>query len=148
MILDSRTIAWILRIASGAFWLLISVRMAASWATSASPDRSGEAREPIAAPGTLTIFWITCLSMVGNSTLLALWSKKPALAGPTLLSGSAALQWIGLGLMASGLGLMAWAYLVFRSFRLLQERGNPIWSAHPFNPSGCHFRLDPGGCNK
>jgi len=147
MVLDTRTVAWLLRIASGAFWLLIGVRMAASRAASASADRSGEAREPIAAPGTWTIFWVTCLSMVANSTLLALWSKKPALAGPTLLSRSAALQWVGLGLMASGLGLMAWAYLVFRSFRLLPkiEAGHELCEDGPFarlrHPIYCGINL-------
>lgn len=147
MVLDTRTVAWLLRIASGAFWLLIGVRMAASRAASASADRSGEARESIAAPGTWTIFWVTCLSMVANSTLLALWSKKPALAGPTLLSRSAALQWVGLGLMASGLGLMAWAYLVFRSFRLLPkiEAGHELCEDGPFarlrHPIYCGINL-------
>jgi protein-S-isoprenylcysteine O-methyltransferase Ste14 len=150
MALNSRTVAWILRIGSCAFWLLIGVRMAASRSGSASTDRSGSAdalREPISSPGTWTIFWVTCLSMVANSALLLLWSKSPAFVGPALLPRSLALQRLGIGLMASGLGLMAWAYLVFRSFRLLPkiEAGHELCEDGPFawlrHPIYCGINL-------
>lgn len=145
--LDARTIAWVLRIASGAFWLLIGVRMLASRAAPASADRTGETREPIAAPGTWAIFLVTCLTMVASSTLLALWSKRPSLAGPGLLPHSSLLQRTGIGLMASGLGLMAWAYVVFRSFRLLPkiEAGHELCQDGPFvwlrHPIYCGINL-------
>jgi protein-S-isoprenylcysteine O-methyltransferase Ste14 len=150
MALSSSTVAWILRIGSCAFWLLIGVRMAASRAGSASTDRAGavgESPAPISSPGTWAIFWVTCLSMAANSTLLALWSKDPALVGPALLPRSLGLQRLGIGLMAGGLGLMGWAYVVFRSFRLLAkvEAGHELCEAGPFawlrHPIYCGINL-------
>ena len=149
MALGSRTVAWILRIGSCAFWLLIGVRMAASRSGSAStgPSETGASAEPISSPGTWTIFWVTCLSMVANSALLTLWSRNPAVVGPALLPRSLAFQRLGIGLMASGLGLMAWAYVVFRSFRLLPkiEAGHELCEDGPFarlrHPIYCGINL-------
>lgn len=150
MALDARTVAWIVRIGSAAFWLLIGVRMAASRAASASADRGGGAvdrPEPISSTGATVIFWVSCLAMAANSTLLALWAKSPALVGPALLPRSLPLQRLGVGLMAGGLGLMAWAYLVFRSFRLLPkiEAGHELCEDGPFarlrHPIYCGINL-------
>jgi protein-S-isoprenylcysteine O-methyltransferase Ste14 len=134
MALDSRTVTWILRIGSCAFWLLIGVRMAASRSNATASDPGEERSRAITSGRASAIFWISCLAMAANSTLLALWSIKPRLAGPVLLPRSLAVQRLGIGLMAGGLGLMAWAYLVFRSFRLLPkiEAGHELCEDGPF----------------
>lgn len=137
MALDSRTVAWIVRIGSVALWLLIGVRMAASRSGAATAERGHDpvdVPEPISSRGATVIFWISCLAMAANSALLALWTKHPALVGPALLPRSLVFQRLGIGLMAGGLGLMAWAYVVFRSFRLLPkiEAGHELCEDGPF----------------
>lgn len=137
MALSSSTVAWIVRIGSAAFWLLIAARMAASRSGSAAPDRDSrpiDAPEPISSTGATAVFWVSCLAMAANSALLALWTKDPGLVGPALLPRSLTLQRFGIGLMAGGLGLMAWAYVVFRSFRVLPkiEAGHELCEDGPF----------------
>ena len=137
MALDSRTIAWIVRIGSVALWLLIGARMAASRSRPTPADGGpdpADAPAPISSAGATVIFWVSCLAMAANSALLALWAKHPALVGPALLPRSLPLQRLGIGMMAGGLGLMAWAYVVFRSFRLLPkiEAGHELCEDGPF----------------
>lgn len=134
MALDSRTVSWVLRIGSCAFWLLIGVRMAASRSSAPTTDGGDDGGEAITSRRAAAIFWISCLTMAANSGLLALWSIRHRLAGPALLPRSLAVQQVGIGLMAGGLGLMAWAYVVFRSFRLLPkiEAGHELCEDGPF----------------
>lgn len=134
MPLDSRTVTWVLRIGSCAFWLLIGVRMAASRTSAPAPDPGEDRSEAITSRRASAIFWLSCLAMAANSGLLALWSMNPRLTGPALLPRSLTLQRLGIGLMAGGLGLMAWAYLVFRSFRLMPkiEAGHELCEDGPF----------------
>lgn len=150
MALDSRTVAWIVRIGSAALWLLIGARMAASRSAPAPVDPGRNAANtpgPISSPGAMAIYWVGCLAMAANSALLALWSKDPALVGPAVLPRSPLLQRLGIGLMVGGLGLMAWAYLVFRSFRLMPkiEAGHELCEDGPFawlrHPIYCGINL-------
>lgn len=149
MPLSDRSITWILRIGSAAFWTLIGARMAASrWGNASADDDAPSptvhdrrtatptptADASISAPQWQLIFWSSCAAMAANSLLLLLWSKRPQQLGPAVLPTSAPVQRLGIGLMASGIGLMAWAYLVFRSFRLLPkiDEGHQLCEDGPF----------------
>jgi protein-S-isoprenylcysteine O-methyltransferase Ste14 len=148
MPLSSSTVTWIVRIGSVAFWLLIGVRMAASRQGATNVDRADDAAPESSMSAVYWgIFWASCLTMAANTTLLTLWSWSPALVGPPLLPKVPPLQRLGLGLMAAGLGLMAWSYVVFRSFRLLPkiEAGHELCEDGPFawlrHPIYCGINL-------
>ena len=135
--IEPRAVKWILLVASLLFWAVIGVRVGASrWGRPApDPDAaSNAASETIVSPKSRLVLWLTGTTMNANWILLVLWSIAPTLAGPALRRPSLPLQLAGIGLMGAGIGLMSWAYLVFRSFRLLPhiEPGHELCEDGPF----------------
>jgi protein-S-isoprenylcysteine O-methyltransferase Ste14 len=65
---------------------------------------------------------------------LLLWFFDPALVGPALGSSSVTTYAAGVALSTAGLGLMGWAYLVFRSWRWRAEidPGHRLMDDGPF----------------
>jgi protein-S-isoprenylcysteine O-methyltransferase Ste14 len=150
MALQVLEIQWIILVANLVFGLLIGVRMAASWGRHPS---AGATAEPSASIGkasstqTWIVFWPTVVVMVGYPVAYLLWAVDPRLVGPALLPSILALQLAGIVVMAGGLALIAWAYVVFRSFRLLAQvdPGHELCQDGPFawlrHPIYCGFNL-------
>src|SRR5262245_33065550 len=135
--LEPMVVKWVLVAANLLFGLVIGVRVAASrWGASTAPPEgdSAVACETVVPPRSRLVFWPAVITMGANGILLGLCWIKPGWAGPTLFPPSLPHQLVGIGLMGCGIGLMSWAYLVFRSFRLLPriEPGHELCEDGPF----------------
>jgi protein-S-isoprenylcysteine O-methyltransferase Ste14 len=140
MPLDSAVVWRILIVGGTLLWLMIGARMAASrWGQPASeqerdPSESSDSGETIASSRSSLVVGLNGITMISNSLVLTLWAVRPRLVGPALLPTTLPLQILGIGLMAGGIGLIGWAYAVFRSFRLLPqiEPGHQLCEDGPF----------------
>jgi protein-S-isoprenylcysteine O-methyltransferase Ste14 len=140
MALNDSTVRWILIVGGTLLWLVVGVRVAASrWgqqATDQEQDQSESAHsgETLASSRSSLVIGLAGITMTANFLALTLWSLRPRLIGPALLPSTLPLQSLGIVLMAGGIGLMGWAYVVFRSFRLLPqiESGHELCEDGPF----------------
>lgn len=135
--LSNGTVRWILTVGGTLFWLVIGARMAASRRGEQGAGREAATSDPgptiASTPGAL-LLWLNGVTMFGNTVALLLWTARPSLIGPALLPTRLPVQIAGIALMAGGIGLMGWAYAVFRSFRLLPqiEAGHELCEDGPF----------------
>ena len=135
--IEPATLKRIMTAACLLYWAIIFVRVGASrWGRQSpeSSDSTHAAAETVISPKSRLVLWLTGITMNANWILLVLWAVSPKLTGPALRRQSLPLQVVGLGLMGAGIGLMSWAYLVFRSFRLLPhiEPGHELCEDGPF----------------
>ena len=139
MVLDFSVVRWFLIFANAVFWLLIGGRVLRSW-TDRKPDPPDDApRLATAAQGASSrwsrlILVPVSLVMLAYVVMTLAYSDNPGIAGPLLFPISLPLQLAGIVVTLAGLGLMAWAYVVFRSFRLMAEisPGHELCSDGPF----------------
>src|SRR5262249_18813651 len=135
--LSDGTVRWILIVGGTLLWLVIGARMAASRTGGQGVGREAVTPDPdltIASTRGTLLLWLNGATMIANTVALTLWAVRPSLIGPALLPTTLPVQIAGITLMAGGIGLMGWAYAVFRSFRFLPriEPGHELCEDGPF----------------
>ena len=111
-----------LAVAHAAFWLLVLLRVVASMRGAGAERAARAADEERVAEGSRqgsgVALRAATAGFVAYYVLLFAWALGDGLPGPDLLPRSTAVQVVGLVAVAAGLALLAWAYMVFSSFRV------------------------------
>ena len=138
MLISDPVVRWFLVVANVAFWVLIGVRIGRGSSRRTDPRDDG-ADSGVAAEGASSrwarlVVFLSILPMAGYGIVALLGTIDLSLIGPLVLPISLPLQLAGIVATLTGLGLMAWAYVVFRSFRVAAriEPGHELCSDGPF----------------
>jgi protein-S-isoprenylcysteine O-methyltransferase Ste14 len=115
-----------------AFWLAVLAR---TWASSRSSDAKSAGNAVISRPprSALVLRLVVATNLLYYAVALA-WLVSPPLAGPALWHTTDLTAAIGAALMLAALGLIAWCFAVFRSWRIRAEieEGHELMTGGPF----------------
>jgi protein-S-isoprenylcysteine O-methyltransferase Ste14 len=123
-------------VANTVYIALLVARVLASRRAGAGPrtEEGTVATRRVAGPRATLVLVLMSLTSAAYYVALLLWFVDPVMVGPALGSPSFETYIAGVAFSGAGLGLMGWAYLVFRSWRWRAEidPGHRLMDNGPF----------------